>query len=64
LLTAVESAYGVEANATTEDGQLSLEIVYCLGSCALAPVTVMDGQVSGRMREEALLRRLERQLAS
>ena len=64
LMTAVENEYGVEANATTEDGQLTLEIVYCIGSCALAPVTVVDGRVSGRVREEALLRQLERQLGA
>ena len=47
LLTAVEDEYGIGADATTEDGQLTMEIVYCMGSCALAPVTVMDGQVDG-----------------
>jgi NADH:ubiquinone oxidoreductase subunit E len=64
LLSAVENEYSVQANATTEDGQLTLEIVYCIGSCALAPVTVMDGKVSGRSREEILLHQLEQKLAS
>jgi NADH-quinone oxidoreductase subunit E len=60
LLTAVEDEYGIGANATTEDGQLTLEIVYCIGSCALAPVTVVDGQVVGRVKREVLLQQLER----
>jgi len=62
LLTAVQDQYGVAPGDTSEDGQLTLEIVYCMGSCALAPVAVVDGQVMGRMRQETLLRRVERQV--
>jgi NADH-quinone oxidoreductase subunit E len=62
LLTAVEDQYGIAPGATSEDGQLTLEIVYCMGSCALAPVTVVDGQVMGRMRRETLIRRVQRQV--
>ena len=64
LLTAVEDEYGIGADATTEDGQLTMEIVYCMGSCALAPVTVMDGHVIGRVKRETLLRQLKRQVAA
>ena len=64
LLTAVEDEYGIAAEETTEDGQLTMEIVYCMGSCALAPVTVMDGQVVGRVKRETLLRQLKRQVAT
>jgi NADH:ubiquinone oxidoreductase subunit E len=62
LMTAVEDAYDVGADSTTEDGQLTVEIVYCMGSCALAPVAVVDGRVMGRMRRETLLRQVKRQL--
>jgi NADH-quinone oxidoreductase subunit E len=58
LLTAVQDQYKVAPGETSADGQLTLEIVYCMGSCALAPVAVVDGQVVGRMREETLLRRV------
>ena len=64
LMAAVENEYRLGANGTTEDGQLTLEIVYCIGSCALAPVTVVDGQVVGRVREDALLRQIERQIVA
>jgi NADH-quinone oxidoreductase subunit E len=63
LLTAVEDEYGIAADETTEDGQLTMEIVYCMGSCALAPVTVVDGKVIGRMKRESLLRQVKRQVA-
>jgi NADH-quinone oxidoreductase subunit E len=64
LLTAVADEYGVAPGETTGDGQLTLEIVYCIGSCALAPVTVMDGQVVGRVKEDDLLRRVKRQVVA
>ncbi len=59
---AIEETYGIEPDATTDDGQLTMEIVYCMGSCALAPVAVLDGQVVGRVKRETLLRQLERQV--
>jgi NADH-quinone oxidoreductase subunit E len=62
LLTAVQDHYGVAPGDTSEDGQLTLDIVYCMGSCALAPVAVVDGQVMGRMRQETLIRRVQRQV--
>jgi NADH-quinone oxidoreductase subunit E len=64
LMTAVEDEYGVGADSTTKDGQLTVEIVYCMGSCALAPVAVVDGHVMGRMRRETLLRQVKRQVTS
>ncbi len=58
VLTAVKETFGVSPGETTADGELSLEIVYCMGSCALAPVAVFDGDVMGRQRQEVLVRRL------
>lgn len=60
LLTAVKDNFAVEPGHTSDDGQLTVEIVYCLGSCALAPVAVLDGQVMGRMRQDALVRQVRR----
>lgn len=64
LLTAVEESYGIAPDETTGDGQLTMEIVYCMGSCALAPVAVLDGQVVARVKRETLLRHLERDMAA
>ena len=62
LMTAVEDKYGVGPGETTEDGELTVEVVYCLGSCALAPVAILDDEVMGRMRQETLLRKMRKQL--
>jgi NADH:ubiquinone oxidoreductase subunit E len=58
LMTAIEDAFDIHPGQTTDDGELTMEIVYCLGSCALAPVAVLDGQVMGRMQQEKLLRKV------
>ena len=62
LLTAVEEEFGVGPGETTEDGELTVEIVYCVGSCALAPVALLDEEVMGRMRQEMLLRTMKKKL--
>lgn len=62
LLTAIQEEFGVGPGQTTPDGQLTLEIVYCLGSCALAPMAVLDEEVIGRVQRESLLRRIRKQL--
>jgi NADH-quinone oxidoreductase subunit E len=62
LMTAVEEEYGVGPGETTEDGELTVEVVYCLGSCALAPMVILDDKVMGRMRQEMLLRKVKKEL--
>ncbi len=64
LMTAVEQEFDIHPGQTTEDGELTVEIVYCLGSCALAPVAVLDGEVMGRMRQEMLLRRVRKEISA
>lgn len=62
LMTALEDRYHVGPGETTPDGELTVEIVYCLGSCALAPVAVLNGEVVGRLRQEMLLRTVKKQI--
>ena len=53
--------FGVAPGETTDDGQFTLETVRCLGTCALAPVVVVDGKYYGKMTPGGL-RRLVRAL--
>lgn len=48
ISTALQQAYDLEPGQTTEDGLFSLTSARCLGSCGLAPVLVLDGEVLGR----------------
>jgi NADH-quinone oxidoreductase subunit E len=49
ILETVERELGIQSGGTTEDYKFSLERVACFGSCALAPVMVIDKTVYGRM---------------
>ncbi len=50
ILEAVERELNIRpGGSTTEDYQFSLERVACFGSCALAPVMVVDTTVYGRV---------------
>ena len=54
LKEGVTRALGIDDGETTEDGMFSLELVNCLGSCALAPVMVVDDVYYGKMTMEQL----------
>ena len=52
IITALEKELGVAAGETTPDYRVTLEVVYCLGSCGLSPVAVINDQGVGRLVPE------------
>jgi formate dehydrogenase subunit gamma len=54
---------GIGFGEATSDGRVSLEPVYCLGLCSVAPSAMLDGRIVGRLDDEkldALLAEVER----
>ena len=49
ILEEVEKNLGIKPGETTDDLEYSLETIACFGSCALAPVMVVNHNVYGRM---------------
>ena len=49
ILDETENRLGIRPGETTTDLEYSLETIACFGSCALAPVVVVDDDVYGRM---------------
>jgi len=49
ILNEVETRLGIKPGETASDLSYSLETIACFGSCALAPVMVVDKNVYGRM---------------
>jgi len=49
ILKEIQSRLQVSPGETTRDRLFTLETVACFGSCALAPVMVVDDRVYGRM---------------
>ena len=58
-IEAVENSLGVPAGGTSPDYEYTMEIVYCLGSCGMAPVAVVDDKVYGRLTPNSLVGQLE-----
>jgi len=55
VVSAVEDELGIKAGETTPDYKATFEVVYCLGSCGLAPVAVVDDRVVGNLVPERLV---------
>ena len=54
LLEGVQRLLGIEPGQTTKDGLFTLELVNCLGSCAIAPVILIDDKFYGRLTPDQL----------
>jgi NADH-quinone oxidoreductase subunit E len=54
LVGEVTRRLDIGADGRTDDGHFSLELVNCLGSCALAPVMVIDETYYGKVSMEGL----------
>jgi NADH-quinone oxidoreductase subunit E len=62
IIERMEQELGVKAGETTADYRVTCEVVYCLGSCGLAPVAVVNEQTVGKLAPEkmsAILKGLE-----
>ena len=59
IIDAVEGRLGIKAGETTPDYRVTYEVVYCLGSCGLAPVATVDDQVIGHLVPETMLKILD-----
>jgi len=60
LIAALKKRLGLaDGETTTEDMRFTLEIVSCIGACALAPAIVIDGKVHGQMTAEKAVKALD-----
>ncbi len=54
LLEGITRELGIRPGETTADGLFTLQLVNCLGSCAIAPVILIDDTFYGKMTLERL----------
>ena len=54
IISVVARDLGISADETTPDYRVTYEVVYCLGSCGLAPTAVIDGNVYGHLNPEKM----------
>ena len=63
IVHTLRTNYGLEETKTTPDGKFSVSTARCLGSCGLAPVLVVDGNIVGKATTESTLDQIEELLA-
>lgn len=49
----IQRQLGIGWGETSPDGRVTLEPIYCLGLCACAPSAMVDGELVGRLDDEA-----------
>lgn len=54
LAARAEKKLGVKIGGTTADRKVTLEPIYCLGLCSVAPSAMLDGKIVGRLDEKRL----------
>jgi bidirectional [NiFe] hydrogenase diaphorase subunit len=59
IVEAVANAFSIAPGSTTEDGVLSITTARCLGCCGLAPVMVLDGEVSAKQTPRGSLEKVQ-----
>jgi NADH-quinone oxidoreductase subunit E len=60
ILEKLEGTLDVCAGHTTQDREFTLETVYCVGSCSMAPVVRVDGDTYGRLKPDRIPRILKK----
>ena len=58
IVEAIEKSIHLKPGGSDSDYKYTVEIVYCLGSCGLAPVTVVDDKVYGQTKPKDLTKKL------
>ena len=64
IVKAVGDAFDVASGDTTEDGSLTLKTARCVGSCGLAPIVLIDGEVNGREGADLILEKVRAAVAA
>ncbi|MCE1252696.1 MAG: NAD(P)H-dependent oxidoreductase subunit E [Anaerolineae bacterium] len=63
IVAFMRSEYGLEIGETSPDGQLSFDMVRCVGACGMGPVMVLDGEVVGKLTVAEMKKRIREWLS-
>ena len=54
IVDTIERELGIKAGETSEDGEYTLDVVNCVGACALGPLVTVDGEFHGKMTQKSI----------
>ena len=59
VVEAIERELDIKAGETTRDGKFTVETVNCLGTCALGPLVVIDGNYHSNLNQRKAVKLLK-----
>lgn len=54
IVDTIERELKIKAGETTPDGEYTLDVVNCVGACALGPLVTVDGEFHGKMTQKTI----------
>ncbi len=60
LMSQISDELGVKPGETTDDGEITLNSVRCVGACAMGPVAIIDGNYYGSMTSAKLAKEIKK----
>ena len=54
IVDTIERELGIKAGETSSDGEYTLDVVNCVGACALGPLVTVDGEFHGKMTQKSI----------
>lgn len=63
ILSTLAAEFGINPGETTPDGLFSLTTARCFGSCGLAPIMVLNGEVAGKETPETAVLKVQKVIA-
>ncbi|MCD6396303.1 MAG: NAD(P)H-dependent oxidoreductase subunit E [Spirochaetaceae bacterium] len=60
IVDTIERELNIKAGETSEDGEYTLDVVNCVGACALGPLVTVDGEFHGKMTQKSIKKLLKK----
>jgi len=54
IVDTIERELNIKAGETSADGEYTLDVVNCVGACALGPLVTVDGEFHGKMTQKSV----------
>ncbi len=61
IVDTIERELNIKAGETSEDGEYTLDVVNCVGACALGPLVTVDGEFHGKMTQKSVKKLMKKE---
>ena len=61
IVDTIERELKIKAGETTADGEYTLDVVNCVGACALGPLVTVDGEFHGKMTQKTVKKLMKKE---